>query len=100
MSEDSLTVNVSILGKSYRVGCPPAEREALLTSARALDGRMREIRERMRLHTNEGLAVIAALNVMHELLDCQSRLDGAERQLQQRLESLNSRIDAALPSDS
>lgn len=61
-------VDISILDKEYRVTCPPDEREALERSARYLDGKMREIRHTGRVIGNDRVAVMAALNITHELL--------------------------------
>ena len=44
MDDRSLTLDVSILGREYRVACKESEREELLQAVQFLDHRMREIR--------------------------------------------------------
>lgn len=65
---DSSTAKVSILDKDYLVACPESEQEALITSARYLDKKMREIRSGGKIHGLDRIAVMAALNITHEFL--------------------------------
>ena len=62
------TVNVHILDKDYCISCPPSERERLEESARYLHRKMREIRSTGKVIGTERIAVMAALNIAHELL--------------------------------
>lgn len=67
MSETE-TLAVHILGKDYQVACPAEEREALLSAARELDSRMKTIRQSGAVIGVERIAVMAALNLAHEVL--------------------------------
>ena len=60
-------VTVEILDKEYLVSCPPEEREALLESARMLNERMRQVRDAGKVLGTERMAVITALNIVHEM---------------------------------
>ncbi|MES2675463.1 MAG: cell division protein ZapA [Pseudomonadota bacterium] len=62
------TVFVKILDKEYQVACPREERQALIESAQLLDDRMRAIRGSGAVIGLERIAVMAALNLSHELL--------------------------------
>lgn len=62
------TVAVSILGKEYQVACPAEQHAELLLSARYLDEQMRVIRATGKVIGLERIAVMAALNIAHELL--------------------------------
>ena len=86
MSEQSSVV-VHLLDKEYRVGCPPEEREGLLQAARFLDDKMREVKDANVIGL-ERIAVMAALNISHELLQ-------ASNQLQSRQDT-NSRVSTLL----
>ncbi|HEY7886328.1 MAG TPA: cell division protein ZapA [Cellvibrionaceae bacterium] len=66
------TVYVKILDKEYQVACPPEERGALLQSAQVLDERMRMIKNSGSVIGLERIAVMAALNLSHELIQAQS----------------------------
>ena len=73
------TVEVKILDKEYLVACPDEARDALLQSARHLDSKMREIRASGKVFGTERIAVMAALNITHDLLE-QDTMSGAARQ--------------------
>lgn|SRR5690606_39233077 len=60
-------VYVTILDKDYQIACPPEEREALHDAADELDQRMRAIRNTGSVIGLERIAVMAALNLCHEL---------------------------------
>ena len=62
------TVLVHILDKEYQVACPEGQQEDLIVSARYLDRQMRSIRDTGKVIGLERIAVMAALNISHELL--------------------------------
>ncbi len=62
------TVNVTILDKNYQVACPPEQQADLISSANYLDSQMRSIRDTGKVIGLERIAVMAALNISHELL--------------------------------
>ncbi|MDH5286137.1 MAG: cell division protein ZapA [Betaproteobacteria bacterium] len=61
-------LDVMILGREYRVACGEDEKAALLEAVAFLDSRMREIRDGGKSGGVERIAVMAALNIAHELL--------------------------------
>ncbi len=61
-------VSVTILGKEYQVACPKEEKAALLASAQLLNENMEAIRSSGKVVGLDRIAVIAALNLAHELL--------------------------------
>lgn len=68
VDESSTQLDVTILGREYRVACKPSEREELLRAVAHVDARMREIRDAGRVSGADRIAVMAALNIAHELL--------------------------------
>jgi cell division protein ZapA len=67
-AERSVTLDVTILGRDYRIGCNESERAALSEAVGLLDARMREIREAGKVSGIDRIAVMAALNIANELL--------------------------------
>ncbi len=65
-------VTVRVLGKEYQVACPEGQREALLASANLVDKKMREIRDSRKMMGADQVAVMAALNMAHDLLQAGS----------------------------
>ena len=62
------TLGVTILDREFHVACGEDERAGLLEAVSYLDKRMREIREGGKTTSVERIAVMAALNITHELL--------------------------------
>ncbi len=98
MSEELARVTVRILDKEYQVACPDNEREALLESAELLNRKMREIRESGKVVGLDRVAVMAALNLSHEILQNQAMANEADHDLLGRVRTLNDRL-AATASD-
>jgi cell division protein ZapA len=89
-------VTVRILDREYLVGCTPEERENLLAAAHSLDSRMREIRNSNRMAGIDRIAVLAALNLAHELIQSKGAGGDKERELSRTLAELTRRIDGLL----
>lgn len=89
----SEAVFVKILDKEYQVACPPGERDALLQAAHNLDQRMRNIRNTGSVIGLERIAVMAALNLSHELLEAATGAGGVDSDVFQRL---SDKVDQAL----
>lgn len=93
------TVAVRILDKDYQVACPEDQQAELIVSARYLDKQMRAIRDSGKVIGLERIAVMAALNISHQLL--QASEQGAEGNSRDDadpavLEGLQRKIDDAL----
>jgi len=103
MDDRAVTLDVSILGRDYRVACKESEREELLQAVQFLDRRMREIRDAGKITGTERIAVMAALNIAHELLRAtHGRAAGATTSgfdtsiVQRRISAMQSAIDRAM----
>jgi cell division protein ZapA len=96
MSSKREPIAVSILGKEYRIACAEGEEEALLKAARYLDARMKEIRSGGKVIGTERIAVMAALNIAHELLTREHTADAAANTANKRIRALRERIEIAL----
>ena len=91
------TVSVDILDKEYQVACPPDEEAALNQAARYLDQHMRDIRSTGKVIGLERVAIMAALNISHELLALKTGDNLVETsEEQERLSALNSQLDEVL----
>jgi cell division protein ZapA len=96
MSEKSTSVQVKILEKEYQINCPPADQEALMKSARYLDENMRKIKERGNIHGGEKIAVIAALNITHDMLKKNRLINETRHVNAQQIKELEDKVDLAL----
>jgi cell division protein ZapA len=75
MTDKAKALDVNIMGRSYKVTCPDEEREALLQAVAYLDQKMAEIKSGGRVANVERIAVMAALNIAHELLEARAQRD-------------------------
>jgi len=96
MPESPKTVEVNLLGRSYRVACDDKERDALMQAVAYLDAKMNDIRKAGKVMGAERIAVMAALNVAHELLSLKLGSGFDLGQAKRRLLALESKIDAAI----
>lgn len=92
-NQESLTIK--ILEKEYRVACPTEEKETLIASADMLNKKLNEIKDKGAVIGTERIAVMAALNMSHELLNSQSLID-EHAELNDRIDSLSERIDKTM----
>jgi cell division protein ZapA len=89
-------MRVHILDKEYLVACPENEREALFASAELLTGKMKEIRDSGKVVGADRIAVMAALNMAHELLGHKASKDDYQHSISKRIRALQDKIDIAL----
>ena len=95
MSDRLVRVSVRILEKEYQVACLPEERSELLDSAEFLNGKMRDIRDAGNIVGLDRIAVMAALNLAHELLK-RNRNDAIDSEVSERVREMRERVESAL----
>ena len=88
-------LDIKLLGREYRVGCKPEERDGLLAAVAYLDEKMRDLVVKTN-SAGERLAVMTALNITHEFLQFQRSGGFDIPTLKRRIEHINSRLDGAL----
>lgn len=89
-------VEVRILDREYLVACQPQEREGLVAAAGLVDSRMREIRGGNKMAGVDRIAVLAALNLAHELMQIKQGSGEEERELSLSLRDLHRKLDTLL----
>ena len=89
------TVSIDILDKSYQVACEPEQETELKQAASDLDDQMRAIRSTGKVIGLERVAIMAALNLSHQVLVMKSG-GQPEDPLEEQLKTITSRIDEAL----
>jgi len=96
MPDSAKTVEVELLGRTYRVACEDNEREGLMQAVAYLDGKMNEIRRAGKVMGAERIAVMAALNVAHELLSVRLGAGFDLGQAKRRISEIESRLEEAI----
>ncbi len=62
-------MEVTILGQSYKLGCPDGGEDSLLAAVAAVDREMSAIRDAGKVKARERMAVLAALNLAYQLAE-------------------------------
>jgi cell division protein ZapA len=107
MPNEANYLDILLLGKEYRVACPPAEHDALLAAVAYVDAKMHDIAEKTKSNISERIAVMAALNIAHEHLSQQPVIpeshafDGSETALdigavKRRISDMEAKLEAVL----
>ena len=95
MSREAPGMDVTILGRQFRVACTEDEKQELLKAVSYLDGKMREIRDGGKVIGVERIAIMAALNMAHELMSV--RVDGVDLgEVRRRMSEMRTMIDEVL----
>jgi len=95
MTMSNVSLKIYILDKEYQVNCHPEEREALEHSAKILNEKMEEIRGGSHIIGLERIAVMAALNLAHDLIKTENSVK-QHSFASDLLQTMNTKIDTAL----
>ncbi|MGZ4959403.1 MAG: cell division protein ZapA [Methylomonas sp.] len=98
MTKPLQPVSLNILGKEYKIACAQEEQEALIHSAQQLDRQMRKIRDTGKVAGADRIAVLAALNLAHDLSASSTNGNSAAFDISARLVDLRRKIENVLES--
>lgn len=96
MASESKGLDVTIMGREFRIACPEYEQQALLESVDYLDKRMREIRDGGKVIGIERIAIMAALNITHDFLRKGSGGSLEPHQIRRRISDMQAQIEQAI----
>ena len=91
-------VSVHILDREFLIACTAEERSGLLDAARHLDTKMRELRANARAGGMDRIAILAALQISHEMLNARHREEQESARLAEKLQALNATLERAFVS--
>ncbi|MGJ8663176.1 MAG: cell division protein ZapA [Marinicella sp.] len=92
-------ISVRILNREYQFACDEDERTSLLTAADHLDKTMHEIKSNNSTMSSDKIALMAALNISHELIKAQSINQHYDVEVLSSVKKLNEKLEQALASD-
>ena len=98
MSIQNQGVALHILGKEYKIACAEHEKEDLINSAEQLDQKMRKIRQSGKVSAADRVAVLAALNLTHELIQAKKANTQSSSGLDKNIKKMYIKIETALKS--
>ena len=88
-------LTVKIMDKEYRIACPEEEKGNLKASAELLNEKLNEIKQQGSVIGTERIAIMAALNMSHEILHNQSIVE-EHGDLNERIDDLSERISDSM----
>jgi cell division protein ZapA len=96
MSAEPKGLQITLMGRQYRVACAEEEQEGLLKAVDFLNKRMQAVRDNGKVIGQERIAIMAALNIAHEFLTTKvgGGFDIAE--IRRRMAGMETVIDRAL----
>ena len=101
---DKNAMTISLLGREFRVGCPEGEQKQLQASVEYLNRKLKEVRDIGKVVGNERIAIMAALNIAHEMMSnnkssagSPSSIDGAA--IRRRIVAMQETLESALAAD-
>jgi len=97
---DETTLDISVMGQDFRIHCNENERESLLLAVDFLNKKMREIKSNGKIVGTERIAIAAALNITHELLNMQSGRGFDIKEFRRRIGLIESELDDTLLENS
>jgi cell division protein ZapA len=97
MSDNTVkTLEVTLLDREFRVACPEEDEADLLAAVIYLDKKMREIQAAGKTASMERIAVMAALNIAHELLKTRLGAGFDLGEFKRRMQAMQATVDSAL----
>jgi len=88
-------LTIKIMDKEYRIACPEEEKDNLRASAELLNEKLNEIRKQGSVIGSERIAIMAALNMSHDILHSQTITD-KNSDLKERMDALSERISDSM----
>ncbi len=98
-------LDVTILGREYRLACAPDEKSELMAAVTLVDKKMQSLKEGKKMVGADRIAVMTALQLAHEILAMKSNPQGRHLgtendidtdEIRHRIESMNDLIDTVL----
>lgn len=93
---DPKPVTVRILDKEYLISCDDSEREQLHTAVTLLNMKMKDVKDSGKVIGSERIAVMAALNIAHELLAYKRQNADYTKTIDRTIQRLRDKLDGAL----
>ena len=89
------SLQITIMGRDFRVACPEQEQAGLLEAVDYLNKKMLEIRDAGKVIGLERIAIMAALNIAHEYLS--TKVGGFDMgEIKRRMTRMETVIDQAM----
>ena len=95
MNSDKNVLKVHIYGAEYAVK-GYADEKYIQAIAEYVDSKMREVDQSVRVDSSLKIAILASLNIVHELFTEKAEKEQLKKQLEDKIQKLNRSIDQRL----
>ncbi len=95
MTKTTTSTDVEIFGSTYHVR-GAKDPEHLQELAGLVDGKMREIAQQVSTVDTGKIAILAALNIADELMQCRKQQEGERVEVQEKVTRLAERLEGAV----
>ncbi|WP_076410394.1 cell division protein ZapA [Shewanella sp. UCD-KL12] len=92
----SHAIEISLLGRTYSIACPPGQERALQHVAQKLEVQLSSLKTRTNNLSREEIAIMAALNIGYELLEEQQKNQDYNKQMDEKIGLLQATLENAL----
>jgi len=94
--KDGRAIEVTVLDRTLKIACKEDEKADLLNAVEYLDTKMREIKANSKVLSVERVAIMAALNIAHELLSARRASGFDTEAFERRMKTMAEAIDEAM----
>lgn len=94
----SQTINIQLLGRSYRIACPLEEADCLLDAANYLDQQLEQARRSGRIVGTDRLTLMVALNLAAEVVQLRGQVAAQKSDLDSLAGRLQGMVDSLIQS--
>ena len=99
VTADAKGLQINVMGREFRVACPENEQKELLEAVDYLNKKMSDIRDNGKVIGLERIAIMAALNIAHELLT--TKVGGFDMAtIKRRMQHIETMLDQAIRDQS
>lgn len=99
VTADAKGLQINVMGREFRVACPENEQKELLEAVDYLNKKMSDIRDNGKVIGLERIAIMAALNIAHELLS--TKVGGFDMAtIKRRMQHIETMLDQAIRDQS
>lgn len=93
---DVMQVDIELLGRHFTIGTPEHERDTLLEAVRLLESKIELIRQHGKVVETDKVAIMAALNIAHDLLKTKVGEGLEMAAFQRKIRGMSEAADVAL----
>ena len=89
-------IRVNLMNKEFHINCPDGQEQQLLAAAEYLELSMKDIRDSGKIIGTERIAIMAALNIAHDLLILKNQQTDLSCLVREKVHKLSEKLDLGM----